>query len=314
VTKPSFRSRGWASGSEVRLLSREGRQVELLESGAAGAPVVLVHASGYSAQAWRAVAAELSVTCRVLAPHLLGYGQTGPFEPEVFALDDDVAVVSAVLDELGEPAYLVGHSYGGVLALSVARARPADLFGLALLEPVAFGVLHAAGDEAGLADLAPFERAAGLDALVGAARRGHGAAEGGWGRWLEPFVDYWHGAGAWAAMAPGQRQGIERFGSKILLEVGAVSADRTPAEAWATHELPVLVLRGERTTVASRRVSDRLAAAFPGGRLEEIVGAGHLFPMTHGAAVAQRLRAHLEAARAAQGRVRTSLKPVSFPR
>jgi pimeloyl-ACP methyl ester carboxylesterase len=249
--------------------------------------VVLVHASGYSANAWRRVAGELAPSYRTVAPHLVGYGQSGPFDEATFTVDDDVAVVAAVLDGLAEPAHLVGHSYGGVVALRLARERAADLLSLALLEPVAFGVLYAAGDDAGLGDLVVFDGAPAF----------WDPATGGSAEWLAPFVEYWHGPGAWRAMEPAQRVALERFGRKIFFEVSAVSRDRTSAEEWAVHSVPTLVLRGARTTLASLRVTERLAAAFEHGRLEEIDGAGHLFPHTHPEAVADRLRAHFAAVR-----------------
>ena len=56
----------------------------------------------------------------------------------------------ALLETLGGPAHLVGHSYGAYVALLVARSVPSQVRSLALYEPVAFGVLDAVEDAAAM--------------------------------------------------------------------------------------------------------------------------------------------------------------------
>jgi lipase len=67
----------------------------------------------------------------VLAPDLLGHGFS-PFEPP-WDLD---AHVEAVVETVGnEPAVLVGHSFGGRVALELAALAPSHVPGLVLLDP-----------------------------------------------------------------------------------------------------------------------------------------------------------------------------------
>ncbi len=63
---------------------------------------------------------------------------------------------------------------------------------LAVYDPVAFGVLYAADDREGLADLARAER----DPVFTDPVRGGDAA------WFEAFIDYWNGPGGWRGLSP----------------------------------------------------------------------------------------------------------------
>ena len=120
-----------------------------------GSPVVLLHSGGLSSRQWGRLTARLRDEYRVVAPDLLGYGTTGGFDPAApFSLTDEEELVLALLDSLPGRVALVGHSYGGLLALMVARRRPEKVSALVVYEPVAFGVLHEPRDEAALNDLA----------------------------------------------------------------------------------------------------------------------------------------------------------------
>lgn len=67
----------------------------------------------------------------VLAPDLLGHGSS-PYEPP-WSLERHLA---AVVETVGtEPAFLVGHSFGGRLAFELAARAPKLVPGLVLLDP-----------------------------------------------------------------------------------------------------------------------------------------------------------------------------------
>src|SRR5438034_1784072 len=154
-------------------------------------PIVLLHCSGSSGAQWRALAAQLGERYRVVAPDLIGYGAAASWSGRgEFCLAQEAAAVRSLLGTLGEPAHLVGHSYGGAVALHVARTRPELLRSLTLVEPSAFHLLRN-GDPTETAALRE------ITAVAGDARaaRALGDYSGGFGR----FVDYWSGPGSWAA-------------------------------------------------------------------------------------------------------------------
>ena len=119
-----------------------GSRVEYLELGN-GEPVVLLHSSGSSSAQWRALAERLGDRYRVIAPDLYGYGGTAHWPGgRPFHLECEAEIVLALLERVNDRAHLVGHSYGGAVALHVAGSRCDLLRSLTLIEPVAFNLLR----------------------------------------------------------------------------------------------------------------------------------------------------------------------------
>ncbi len=262
-----------------------GRRLAFGEAGR-GAPVVMLHSGGMSSRQWRRAAEHLAPSYRVLTPDFVGYGDSGEWpEGERFELADEIEATEALVRGLGEPAHLVGHSYGGFVALKVAAASPAAVRSLAVYEPVAFGVLDGWADGKAIAELARDE--------------GGFAGEGGEGAreaFLRRFIDYWSGEGAWDALRPAARDEFRRGAGKLAQEVRGLLADRTPLAAYAAVAAPTLVLSGELSPPDARRVAELIAGAVPGARLERLAAAGHMGPLTHAGAFLRHLEAHFEAA------------------
>jgi pimeloyl-ACP methyl ester carboxylesterase len=245
-----------------------------------GVPVICLHSGGLSARQWRRLAAQLAPSYRVILPDLIGYGATGAWpagEPFHFALDVDAVV--ALAGTLDQPAHFVGHSYGGFLALYAARAIPVR--SLALYEPVTFSVLDPVRDAD--ARIANLKHTWQPDAS--------GADEA----WLESFVDWWNGPGAWRAMPGDTAAAFRAVGWKLFEEVRTLSADDTGAARFAEVTAPALIMGGGHTPLTERRTVERLADALPHGELRMFDGAGHMGPITHHAAVNAAISAFLAA-------------------
>jgi pimeloyl-ACP methyl ester carboxylesterase len=107
-----------------------------------GAPVVMLHSSLGSKSQWTALADRLASRFRVIALDLLGYGDNPASSTAApFALDEEIRLVTAQLDHLVEPhlrVHLIGHSYGGLVALRFAQRMRGRVASLSLYEPVAF--------------------------------------------------------------------------------------------------------------------------------------------------------------------------------
>lgn len=109
-----------------------------LEQGS-GAPVVLIHGNPLSSHVWRKVLPELSGHGRLLAPDLIGMGASGKPESE-YRYRDHARYLDAWFEALAlRDVVLVGHDWGGVLAVDWARRHPERVRGVALLETVTEG-------------------------------------------------------------------------------------------------------------------------------------------------------------------------------
>ena len=97
--------------------------------------VVLVHGSGgNAASAWASVQ-PLAARFTLVAPSRSGYPPNPPLERIDFEVQaEELAPL------LGDGAHLVGHSYGGVIALLMAAQSPARVRSLAVSEPPAFAL------------------------------------------------------------------------------------------------------------------------------------------------------------------------------
>lgn len=246
-----------------------------VETLGSGVPVIALHSGGMSGRQWRKLAELLAPAHEVLLPDLLGCGKNPPWPDELpFEVALDVRAVRSVLTHVGR-AHLVGHSYGGLIALTLAREKPDSVLSVSLYDPVAFGVLYDPPDEAGLANL---QSARENPVFTDDAR-------GGNSEWLEAFVDYWNGKGSWNALPPTARAAFEKVGRKVFYEVRSLAEDRTPASAYGQIAAPTSFLTGEHTPAAARGVIARLVSVMPAARRTEIAGAGHMGPITHAAEV-----------------------------
>lgn len=266
--------------------ARGALSISHLDEGS-GPAALLLHSGGLSSRQWLRLAARLKPFRRVLAPDLLGYGSSTPWPADApFDLDEDLRLVEALLADLPGPFDVVGHSYGGLIALRFALRRPRDIRSLAVYEPVAFGVLYEPPDPDGAADLAALDHDGAFLADEG----------GGSEAWIERFVDYWNGPGAWKTVSEATRDAFLASGRKVFQEVRSVMTDRTPVAAYRVVEAPVLLLDGRESTRAAHRVCDRLLTAFPRARRITFPDAGHMGPLTDARAVNDAIVDHIERA------------------
>lgn len=251
-------------------------RIEYLEQGS-GEPVVLLHSSASSASQWRALAQRLSARYRVLAPDFYGYGGSAPWPGHgAFSLAREAEIVYALLADAGEPAHLVGHSYGGAVALHIARRRPDRLRSLALVEPVAF---HLLADRSEIAALS--------ESVLRA------VASGDYLRGCALFVDYWS-PGAWDALPATKRVAMASRLAKVALDFHATFSERAKAEEWRAIRAPTLLVLGERSPLPTRRICELLTRMLSAARLRVVPGAGHMAPLTHAEAVNELIAEHLE--------------------
>lgn len=100
-----------------------------------GRPVVFLHGNPTSSYLWRRVLPHLTDRCRAIAPDLIGMGDSG--KPDIgYTLDDHCGYTDAFLDALSleHPAVLIGHDWGGVIAVRRARRDPGRVAALVLME------------------------------------------------------------------------------------------------------------------------------------------------------------------------------------
>jgi pimeloyl-ACP methyl ester carboxylesterase len=255
-------------------IDRNGARVAYAESGS-GETVLLLHATASSRAQWGALSDALRASWHVLAPDLYGYGESDPWPgSRPFALADEAALAEAILPPGNGTIHLVGHSYGGAVALRLAMQQPERLRSLVLIEPVAFHLLW--DEPADPADRRLFHEVRKIAALVSRA-----AASGDYRSAMARFVDYWNGDGAWMRTKPELQSELARRIPKVVLDFWATMTESTPRAAYGRIAVPTLVLRGSRSPRPTRRIAELVADSLPKSHLRTIDGAGHMLPLTH---------------------------------
>ncbi|MGF1611417.1 MAG: alpha/beta fold hydrolase [Kiloniellales bacterium] len=250
-----------------------------------GEPVVLLHSSACSSTQWRGFAQDYGHRFRLLAPDLYGYGASTSWHGRgPLRLAHEAQIAETLIERCAEPVHLIGHSYGGAVALKLAAEQPAKLRSLTLIEPVAFHLLWHS-DPAGGADFGEIRRLA--ESVSAAIARGDRVAA------MQRFVDYWSGAGAWDRLGDKQREAVLQAAPKIPLDFWATIAEPKLLRDYTAITLPTLLLRGDQSPAPARRITDLLANSLPTATLKIVHGAGHMLPMTHGAVVNPILAQHL---------------------
>lgn len=124
--------------AEGEILPVNGHGVHVLRRGAAGPPVLMIHGASANARefSWT-LAPRLESDRRVLMADRPGHGWSARFAGAE-RLGAQAVQMAGVLDQLagGERAVIVGHSFGGAVALRLALDRPDLVSGLVLLAPV----------------------------------------------------------------------------------------------------------------------------------------------------------------------------------
>jgi len=235
--------------------------------------VIALHCSGANAGQWSYLAEALGGSYEMLAPEHYGCESAGAWGGDhAFTLADEAHRTIGLIDRSESKVHLVGHSYGGGVALAVALARPTRIASLAMYEPSAFHLLRLMGH-------------AGADAfseITGIARRVcRGVVTGDYRGAMEEFVDYWSGSGSFKALRPGIQHGLVRWAPKAPLDFRALIDETTSQEAYRSLAFPVLLLRGQHAPAPTRLIAERLDSLLPDSRLATIEGAGHMGPMTH---------------------------------
>ncbi len=244
------------------------------EHPAAGAPtdrtILLIHGSASSSRQWTAFLATRQPDERVIAPDLPGYGRS-PFDTGLTVQEQDLSALTSLIEQMHgkRTVDLVGHSYGGALALDFAASHQDRLRSLTLIEPAAFNILRASGDPA-WKDIENLSRE--HIRLVDA-----GAPEAA----AELFMHYWIGETAWNAITGPRRETVIGLMPRVAAEWRWMWQNDTSPGRLLTLEVPTRLIVGTETTAAARRTLEVVSALLPMSSVSRIQGAGHLSPLTH---------------------------------
>jgi len=265
------------------VLSNESFNIEYTDDGA-GQTVILIHSSASGNGQWRSLIAALKDRYRVIAVNLYGYGETttwpGTSQQSLYA---QAQLIVALRKEINTTVHLVGHSFGGSVALKTAMLLGSQIESMTLLEPNPFYLLKQAG-----------RTHAFLEAM---ALRDHVKCYGALGDWqkvAEVFADYWQGDGSWSAMPENRRAAFAGALPPNFYEWDAVMGEETTVEELKALNVRTMVVTDKATRQPIREIVDLLTNACPQWSFRAIAEGGHMAPLTRPELVNPLVRAFLD--------------------
>ncbi len=229
-----------------------GTRISYAEQGR-GKPLLLIHGNTGSRRWFQRVMDMDGMRC--IAPDLPNFGASGPL-PGPITIDAYADAAAGLLRELRiNAAYVVGHSLGGAVALSLAVRNPKLVRGLVLVDSAAPSGLVTPADRHPFIDMMRTNRAVLSQALRAVVPTLHDEA------FFEQLVDDAARMAAPAWIGNAEALGHFNYTGRCSSYAG-----------------PVLVLWGRRDVIVTEGMARETAAAFPGARLVVIDEVGHSLP------------------------------------
>ncbi len=250
-----------------------------------GPAVICIHAGYGSSGQWRSLTESLASQFRIIACDMSGSGRSPAISSAInYDLEEEVTFLAPVFEAAGASFHLVGHSFGGAVAIKAALRYRGRVLSLTLFEPTLFTLLVSTApassatqeildhteDTSRLADLGHHEAAA------------------------EHFIDYWFKRGAWAETREEVRADILARMPLLRQRWDALLRDPVALSDIASIDVPALCLRGETSNAPARALSELLIRNLPCVRTFEVPGVGHMAPLSHPALVNPYIKEFLE--------------------
>lgn len=242
--------------------------------------VLALHCTIAHSGAWRGLADQMADEATFITPDMLSHGRSPDWDRKGDFQDRSVEAVAHLLSE---PMDVIGHSFGGSVALRLAVEHPDMVRSLTMIEPVYFAVAQQDDPQQVVdhdAEAAPFIAAleTGDDEL--AARM---------------FNRMWSSEDRprWPDLPESTRAAMTRGVHIVPACRPSLFDDRPGMLAPGVLDnvaMPTLLLRGSESHPIIGVVNDGLARRMPDAQSLIVGGAGHLLPISHPAETATHLR------------------------
>ena len=244
--------------SQESVTSKDGTPISYWQSGQ-GSPLVLVHGTAADHGRWAPVLTAFEQRFSVCAIDRRGRGGSGDPEDH-YAIEREFEDISTVVDSVGVPAVLLGHSYGVLCALETVL----------LTRKVRKLVLYEPGIEVAGQEIYPQEVIERLETLPGAGDR-----EGVVATFMREVAGLPPETGEQLRSQP-TWQALVSAARTIPRELRAGKAYSLDAERFGDLGVPTLLLSGGQSPAALGKAVETAEEALADSRIVVMAGQGHL--------------------------------------
>ena len=236
-----------------------------------GSPIVFIHGSYATGSTWKKMIEQLAVNHHCISIKLPGHG--GAPDPGDFSepsIETELLILEQVVNELtAEPIHLVGHSYGGVVALAQALKGNLSVSQMTLFEPVSVWVLDVEKDEAMSALVRKF--------LV---KYRHDVSQGcqySCGQ----VIDFWGGEGSFESLPSFIRDSMDTLTRNNIRHWDICTSIRSNKSDLQGCSIPTRLVCGTESNPVAHAITDHLNKEILNSKKYTIEGASHFLVTSH---------------------------------
>ena len=241
-------------------------------TGDSGEAVILVHGSLSTKAQWDSLVDFLSTDYRVITYNVIGYGGTPfPEDPADYSLKEESDLINAVIDDVLEPDelyHIVGHSYGGVIALYHTFYNSRRIKSFTGYEPMSFHLLDKSNELISLASML-------IETIKSDIDRGN-PMDG-----VEKFINLWSAPGTFEVLPEAEKNTMAEGIKKMVLDFREAAGTPLSTKDYSKIETSACLIGGTRSPEYSTDIVKLLSSTLKNNQLHW-VKSGHFGPLSHG--------------------------------
>jgi pimeloyl-ACP methyl ester carboxylesterase len=236
-----------------------------------GSPIVFIHGSYATTSTWKRMVDTLSSKHHCISIKLPRHCDTS--DPDDFtspSIDTELDLLEQIVSELtGQPIHLVGHSFGGVIALAQALKGNLKLSEVSLFEPVAEWVLRKVHDEAMCMKVQQFLDGYRHDASVNTPYA------------CGQVIDFWGGHGSFDSLPGFIKDSIEPLVANNIRHWDLCAAIESELIDLQQCTVPMRLIYGDKSNLVAHPICNHLNTHIPNSKKYIIRGASHFLVTSH---------------------------------
>jgi len=235
-----------------------------------GETVILIHGGASNNRQWKALIQDLKSRFRIIAPNMHGAGQTPPWDgPDSYRLAHGAALIEQLCTLSPSSINIVGHSFGGAVAMQAATQLGPRVERLVLLEAAPYDLLRQFGRHEA------YREAVALYEFVR-----DGSERGEWLAIAERFLNAFVGENAWDEMNLERRSRAAQLMRHNRSAWDALMTDRTSLPEWSRRTpRRTLFVSAADTWPPLRELVRLFKEGCPHWTFAEVPEGGHMAPL-----------------------------------